>query len=130
MCSKQFAAYGLSVGFGPSSCERHWSLRTRGRGLLSGCFLQYHAHHPRDKRLVQPAFIGNGEEPISHGKNCADTCGTTCPSRSLFGKDTTSSVSITPCGSASPVWCGTRWPFPKSWPIISGPSTTASAITP
>ena len=48
--------------------ERHWSLRTRGRRLSSGCFLQYHAHHPRDKRLVQPAFIGNGEVPITHGQ--------------------------------------------------------------
>ena len=33
--------------------ERHRCLRTRGRRLLLGCFLQYHAHHPRDKRLVQ-----------------------------------------------------------------------------
>jgi len=31
--------------------ERHRCLRTRGRRLLLGCFLQYHAHHPRDKRL-------------------------------------------------------------------------------
>src|SRR5215470_17977713 len=33
--------------------ERHRCLRTRGRRRASGCFLQYHAHHPRDKRLVQ-----------------------------------------------------------------------------
>src|SRR5215471_5530195 len=33
--------------------ERHRSLRTRGRRLSSGCFLQYHASYPRDKRLVQ-----------------------------------------------------------------------------
>jgi hypothetical protein len=33
--------------------ERHQCLRTRGRRRSSGCFLQYHAHHPRDKRLVQ-----------------------------------------------------------------------------
>jgi hypothetical protein len=34
--------------------ERHRCLRTRGRRRSSGCFLQYHAHYPRDKRLVQP----------------------------------------------------------------------------
>src|SRR5215510_7669715 len=33
--------------------ERHRCLRTRGRRLSSGCFLQYHASYPRDKRLVQ-----------------------------------------------------------------------------
>jgi hypothetical protein len=33
--------------------ERHRGLRTRDRRLSSGCFLQYHANHPRDKRLVQ-----------------------------------------------------------------------------
>ena len=33
--------------------ERHRGLRTHGRRRSSGCFLQYHAHHPRDKRLVQ-----------------------------------------------------------------------------
>src|SRR5215470_4249207 len=32
--------------------ERHRCLRTRGRRRSSGCVLQYHAHHPRDKRLV------------------------------------------------------------------------------
>jgi hypothetical protein len=39
--------------------ERHRCLRTRGRRLSLGGFLQYHAHHPRDKRLVQPGIIGN-----------------------------------------------------------------------
>src|SRR5262249_28466889 len=33
--------------------ERHQGLRTRDRRRSSGCFLQYHANHPRDKRLVQ-----------------------------------------------------------------------------
>src|SRR5215510_15137479 len=33
--------------------ERHRGLRTRDRRLSSGCFLQYHANHPRDKRLVR-----------------------------------------------------------------------------
>src|SRR5262249_45964619 len=36
--------------------ERHRGLRTRDRRLSSGCFLQYHANHPRDKRLVQSLF--------------------------------------------------------------------------
>src|SRR5262245_27955914 len=39
--------------------ERHRCLRTRGCRLSSGCFPQYHANHPRDKRLVQHLFIGN-----------------------------------------------------------------------
>src|SRR6478672_8489768 len=39
--------------------ERHRYLRTRRRRRASGCFLQYHAHYPRDKRLVQPGIIGN-----------------------------------------------------------------------
>src|SRR5262247_4947587 len=33
--------------------ERHWGLRTRGRSLSWGGFLQYHANYPRCKRLVQ-----------------------------------------------------------------------------
>src|SRR5262249_16967966 len=33
--------------------ERHRCLRTHGRRRVSGCFLQYHANHPREKRLVQ-----------------------------------------------------------------------------
>jgi hypothetical protein len=41
--------------------ERHWCLRTRDRRLSLGCFLQYHAHHPRDKRLVQPRLCHPGE---------------------------------------------------------------------
>src|SRR5262252_1291541 len=36
--------------------ERHRGLRTRDRRLSSGCFLQYHANYPRDKRLVQSAL--------------------------------------------------------------------------
>jgi len=32
--------------------ERHRCLRTCGRSLSWGCFLQYHANHPRDKLLV------------------------------------------------------------------------------
>ena len=41
--------------------ERHRCLRTHGRRRPSGCFLQYHAHHPRDKRLVQTCLC-----PIRH----------------------------------------------------------------
>src|SRR4029450_5517159 len=33
--------------------ERHRCLRTHGRRLLWGGFLQYHANYPRRKRLVQ-----------------------------------------------------------------------------
>jgi hypothetical protein len=33
--------------------ERHRCLRTRGRRRSLGCFIQYHANYPRDKRLVQ-----------------------------------------------------------------------------
>ena len=33
--------------------ERHRGLRTRGRRLSLGGFLQYHANYPRCKRLVQ-----------------------------------------------------------------------------
>src|SRR5215467_9588059 len=33
--------------------ERHRGLRTRGRRLSWGGFLQYHANYPRCKRLVQ-----------------------------------------------------------------------------
>src|SRR5919197_6729969 len=33
--------------------ERHRGLRTRGRRLSVGGFLQYHANYPRCKRLVQ-----------------------------------------------------------------------------
>src|SRR4029450_13270642 len=38
--------------------ERHRCLRTRGRRRASGCFLQYHAYYPRDKRLVQTGVSG------------------------------------------------------------------------
>ena len=30
--------------------ESHWCLRTQGIGPSLGCFIQYHANHPRDKR--------------------------------------------------------------------------------
>ena len=33
--------------------ERHRCLRTRGRRRSLGCFIQYHANHPRAARLVQ-----------------------------------------------------------------------------
>src|SRR4029434_5452359 len=46
----------------------------------------------------------------------------TKPSRSKRGKPTTSSVSTTRCGSASPVSSGTLWHSPKSWRTISGTS--------
>jgi IS1 family transposase len=53
----------------------------------------------------------------------------TKPSRSTRGKPTTSSVSTTRCGGASPVSSGTLWPSPKSWRTMSGPSNTSYAIT-
>src|SRR4029453_11539214 len=53
----------------------------------------------------------------------------TKPSQSKRAKPTTSSVSTTRCGGASPVSSGTLWPSPKSWRIISGPSNTSYAIT-
>src|SRR4029453_142163 len=37
--------------------EGHWGLRTYGIRVSSGCFVQYHAHYPRCKRLVQPSII-------------------------------------------------------------------------
>jgi hypothetical protein len=40
--------------------ERHRCLRTGGCRLSSGGFLQYHAHHPRDKRLVQDMLCHQG----------------------------------------------------------------------
>src|SRR4029434_1447382 len=45
--------------------ERHRYLRTRGRRRASGCLLQYHAHYPRDKRLVQTGVIGNSHLSIT-----------------------------------------------------------------
>jgi hypothetical protein len=39
--------------------ERHRGLRTRGRRRALGCFRQYHANHPRHKRLVQQPFNRN-----------------------------------------------------------------------
>jgi hypothetical protein len=44
-------------------------------------------------------------------------------------KSITLSVSITLYDSASLGWCVTRSPSPKSWPIISEPSSVSSAIT-
>jgi hypothetical protein len=44
------------------------------------------------------------------------------------GKPITSSVSITPYDSASLSWCVTREHVPKSWPIISAPSSISSAL--
>src|SRR5262245_44970103 len=41
--------------------ERHRCLRTRGRRLSLGGFLQYHANYPRCKRLVQTGVIGKRE---------------------------------------------------------------------
>src|SRR5207248_6187943 len=49
--------------------ERHRCLRTHGRRRASGCFLQYHAHHPRDKRLVQSGLSNMFDNPaFSPGK--------------------------------------------------------------
>jgi hypothetical protein len=36
--------------------KSHPCLRTRHMESSSGCFVQYHANYPRDKRLVQQAL--------------------------------------------------------------------------
>src|SRR2546421_6047512 len=51
--------------------ERHRCLRTYGRRRASGCFLQYHAHHPRDKRLVQVRLCRVLDYPASLSKSGA-----------------------------------------------------------